>query len=116
MLQAGNLFVASDLGNYWYDKPIFTYWLLMTSFSLFGISDFAARLPFILCAALNGMFMYYGMRLIAKRRDLALWCAIMLGTSLEFWYISHAILTDGYLFLFTQGILYFAYLVCAADM
>ena len=110
MLQHQSYLSPMIYDQYWYDKPIFTYWLLMTSFSLFGISDFAARLPFILCAALNGMFMYYGMRLIAKRRDLALWCAIMLGTSLEFWYISHAILTDGYLFLFTQGILYFAYL------
>lgn len=110
MLQHQSYLSPMIYDQYWYDKPIFTYWLLMASFNLFGISDFTARLPFILCAAFNGMFIYYGMCLVAKRRDLALWCAIMLGTSLEFWYISHAILTDGYLFLFTQGILFFAYL------
>lgn len=110
MLQHHSYVSPMIYDQYWYDKPIWTYWMLMASFSTFGVSDFTARLPFICCAALNGMMMYYGVRIITQHRTLALWSAILLGTSLEFWYISHAILTDGYLFLFTQGILYFAYL------
>lgn len=113
MLQHHSYLSPMIYDQYWYDKPIWTYWMLMASFSAFGVSDFTARLPFIICAALNGMMMYYGVRIITNQRKLALWSAILLGTSLEFWYISHAILTDGFLFLFTQGILYFAYIALA---
>ena len=94
---------------YWYDKPILTYWMLIASYKLFGVSDFAARIPFAICATLNGLVMYYGVRTLFKRVRLALWSAIILGTSLEFWYISHGILTDGFLFLFSQGIFFCAY-------
>lgn len=114
MLQHHSYLSPMIYDQYWYDKPIWTYWMLMASFSAFGVSDFSARLPFVICAVLNGLMMYYGVYIITKQRIVALWSAIILGTSLEFWYISHAILTDGYLFLFTQGIVYFAYLAFAA--
>lgn len=109
MIEHNNYISPMIYDVYWYDKPIWTYWMLIASFKLFGVSDFAARFPFAICAMLNGLVMYFGVRTLFKRVRLALWSAIILGTSLEFWYISHAVLTDGFLFLFTQGIFFFAY-------
>ncbi|WP_298706619.1 glycosyltransferase family 39 protein [uncultured Veillonella sp.] len=109
MIEHNNYISPMIYDVYWYDKPIWTYWMLIASFKLFGVSDFAARLPFAICAMLNGLAMYIGVRTLFKRVRLALWSAIILGTSLEFWYISHAVLTDGFLFLFTQGIFFSAY-------
>ena len=109
MLGRGDWLSPVIYGHFWYDKPILTYWTLMASFSAFGFTDLAARVPFILCAALNVMMMYYTLRIITLRRQPAIFAALFLGTSFEFWYISHAILTDGFLFLFTQGIFIFAY-------
>lgn len=109
MIQHNNYISPMIYDVYWYDKPILTYWMLIASYKLFGVSDFAARFPFAICATLNGLAMYYGVRTLFKRVRLALWSAIILGTALEFWYISHGILTDGFLFLFSQGIFFFAY-------
>lgn len=109
MLSRGDWLSPVIYGHFWYDKPILTYWTLMASFSVFGFTDLAARVPFICCAALNVMMMYYTLRIITLRRQPAIFAAFFLGTSFEFWYISHAILTDGFLFLFTQGIFIFAY-------
>ena len=43
MLAAGDWLSPQIYGNYWYDKPIFFYWELLAAFSLFGVTDFAAR-------------------------------------------------------------------------
>ncbi|WP_418521259.1 ArnT family glycosyltransferase, partial [Megasphaera massiliensis] len=45
MLAAGDWLSPRIFGNYWYDKPPFFYWLEMISYSLFGATDFASRLP-----------------------------------------------------------------------
>ena len=45
MVQSGNWISPQIFSTYWYDKPIFIYWLLSLSYSLFGFTDFASRLP-----------------------------------------------------------------------
>lgn len=97
-------------GKPWFDKPIWTYWMLILSFKLFGINDWAARLPAIATAGLNVSFLYYTALRLFKDSKIALWSGLILATTLEFWYISHAIITDGYLFFGTIGIFLFAYL------
>ncbi len=97
-------------GHPWFDKPVFTYWILMASFSLFGFTDFAARFPSAVTAALSALFMYHSIHKITLNKTLAKWSSLLLITSFEFWYISHAIVTDGYLFFFTIGIFTYAYL------
>lgn len=96
-------------GKPWYDKPIFTYWTLIASFKLFGFTDWAARLPATITAALSAMLTYYGGYKIFHNQSISLWSSLILITSIEFWYISHAIVTDGYLYLFSLGIYIFAY-------
>lgn len=96
-------------GNYWYDKPIFTYWMLIASFKLFGVSDLAARLPSILTSALSTMAMYIGLYRVTGKRFMGMIGGLTLALSVEFWYIGHAVLTDGYLLLFSMGIFFGAY-------
>lgn len=52
MLQRGDFITTYMGGNLRFDKPIFIYWLQAASVSVFGLSEFALRLPSALCATL----------------------------------------------------------------
>ena len=83
----------------WFDKPIWTYWALIGSYKLFGVNDIAARLPSILAAALSVSSLFYITRRITGRLDIAIAAVGILATTIEFWYIGHAVITDMWLFL-----------------
>ena len=40
---------------YFFSKPVFIFWLMAASFRIFGVNDFAARLPMIL-VGIAGLF------------------------------------------------------------
>jgi 4-amino-4-deoxy-L-arabinose transferase-like glycosyltransferase len=46
-------------GQPWLEKPILYYWRAMVAFSVFGVTDLAARLPSATLAALMAMFTYF---------------------------------------------------------
>lgn len=52
MLQRGDFITTYMGGQLRFDKPILIYWLQAASVSLFGLSEFAMRLPSALCATL----------------------------------------------------------------
>ena len=54
--------------------------------------------------------MYHIIYRISKNTFASVLCAILLMSTLQFWYISHAIITDGFLFLFTLAIFGYSYL------
>lgn len=110
MVLSGDWMSPQIYGVYWYDKPIMVYWLLSLSYSLLGFNDFASRLPFLLCGALSASLLAYYVKRITHKRAAATWSAVMLVTSLEFWLISHAIITDSLLLLFTIPTLLSAYI------
>ena len=98
MLEAGDYFSPRIYGNYWYDKPILFYWELLAAFKLMGVSEFSARFFPALMGGV-GVFMTY---LFGKRlydRKTGFWAAVILGTSVEYWYLSHAVITDMTLFV-----------------
>lgn len=102
MVLSGDWLSPQIYGRYWYDKPIFYYWELAASFSLFGFTEWAARLPSALfgCANVLGTF-WFTRRIYGER---AAWgAAILLGTSLEFYLLSKAVITDAALFFFMNG-------------
>ena len=43
---------------YFFSKPVFIFWLMAASFRVFGVSDFAARLPMVL-VGIAGLFAFY---------------------------------------------------------
>ena len=111
MIAAGDYFSPRIYGHYWYDKPILFYWELILAFQVMGINDFAARFFPALFASV-GVFMtyFFGRRLYSQK--IGFIAALILATSLEYWYLGHAIITDMTLFLTVSGTLicyYFGY-------
>ena len=93
MLAADDGLSPRIYGNFWFDKPIMFYRELLTAYGLFGINEFAARF-FPAVFATLGIFLTYlfGVKLYDKKIGFA--AAVMLATSLEYWYLSHAVITD----------------------
>ena len=98
MLASGDYFSPRIYGNYWYDKPVFFYWELMLAFKIFGVTEFAARFFPALMATFGVIATYlFGKKIYDK--NIGFIAAVILATSLEFWYLSHAVITDMTLFL-----------------
>lgn len=94
----------------WYDKPPLTYWALMITYKLFGISDFTSRIPNTLVAGASVALMYHLVYHIKESVHLAVASSILLLSALQFWYISHAVITDGFLFFFSIVVFGYSYL------
>ncbi len=109
MVLSGDWLSPQIYGRYWYDKPIFFYWELAASFSLFGFNEWAARLPSALLGCVNVLFTFWFTRRVYGERT-AWGAAILLGTSLEFWLLSKAVITDAALFFFMNGAIAFFFL------
>lgn len=75
------------------DKPIFFYWLIALSFKLFGVSEWAARLPPALAALGCVGLVYYFARTYWGRWQ-ALWSALILLTSAEFFILARIVIFD----------------------
>src|ERR1700691_3643531 len=52
MLQSGDWITPRLYGQPWFEKPALYYWAAATAFRLFGVNEFAARLPSALAALL----------------------------------------------------------------
>lgn len=110
MVLSGNWLSPQIYGHFWFDKPAMVYWLMSISYSLFGFTDFASRLSAAFCGAATITLLVWYIRRITKNNVVAVWSGIILATSLEFWIISHAIITDSMLMLFTVPTLLSAYI------
>ncbi len=74
-------------------KPPLSFWLTAMSFKLFGISEFAARLPsFLLGLAVIAMVWQMATR--QKDTTFALVTCLVLATAVLFWVSSGAVMTD----------------------
>lgn len=80
-------------GEYWYDKPPMYYWLVASAYKIFGISDFSARFPSALLAVICiGVVLHFGMRMFNQRAGMI--GALVLVTSIEYFYLGKAAVTD----------------------
>ena len=97
---AFNDFVSPRIfGEYWYDKPPMYYWLVAASYKIFGMTAFAARFPTAILAIICTLVVYLsGRRLFNERAGVA--GALVLATSIEFFYLGKAAVTDMTLLLF----------------
>ncbi len=99
MLEAGDWLSPRIYGNYWFDKPAFYYWELMVSYLVFGVGNFSSRFPTVIFALMNaGLTFWLAKRLYGRRVGLA--ALMIVGTSLEFWYLGKAVITDMTLMFF----------------
>lgn len=110
MVLSGNWMSPQIYGHFWFDKPVMVYWLLSVSYTILGFTDLASRLPSALCGALAVTSLIWYVRRITKDNVIAVWSGVMLGSSLAFWIISHAVITDSILMFFTIPTLLSAYI------
>lgn len=109
MVLRGDYMTPYIYGHPWFDKPIWTYWMLIGAYNLFGFTDFASRLPGVIAGGVSVSLMYYGVKRLFEDRKFAISASVIMGTFFEFWYITHAVITDQYLFLFSMGTFFYAY-------
>src|SRR6266850_2905442 len=97
---AREMFLRHDLitptlgGRAWFEKPALLYWMMIASFKLFGVSEWAARLP----AALSGLLTVAAVFVVGRQvqhndeagalpsgeswASLGFWSALALATTL----------------------------------
>ncbi len=102
MLAEGDLLSPRIFGDYWYDKPPMYYWLVALAQTVFGDNEFAARFPAGLMAFLTSFMMYFSVTKLFNERA-GFWSAIVLTTSVEFFYLGKAAVTDSTLLFFMTG-------------
>lgn len=107
MLIAKDWISPQIYGRYWYDKPIFYYWELMISFSVFGFTEIAARIPGAVFGMLGVLFTYDFTSKVYSQKTGFL-ASLILISSFEMWLLTHSVLTDVTLFLFmSMSVAYF---------
>lgn len=91
-----------------FEKPILFYWLVEASYKIFGVNEFAARLPSAVFGIIGVIFTYFLGGIFFSRRASFL-SALALGTCVEYIILSRACITDmvltaclagGFLFFF----------------
>lgn len=110
MVLSGDWISPQIYGTYWFDKPIFIYWMLCLSYSLCGFTDFASRLPGALFGTASVVLAAWYMLRRTESMATALLAAVMTATSLAVWAISHSIITDQMLFFFTAAAMFCSYI------
>jgi hypothetical protein len=114
MLLRGDWVVPYLQGEPYLDKPPLLYWLVMASYSLCGVHDWAARLVPALavhgCVLLTYLF---GRRLLAERA--AWWGALLLGLAPGFLSMGRLLILDGLLALTATLALFAAFEALRGD-
>ena len=119
MLQYHDWLSPRIFDEFWYDKPPMYYWLVAICQSIFGVGEFAARFPASLMGALTVVAVYIGTTPLLGERT-GFFSSLVLATSLQFFYMGKAAVTDTtLLFFMTSALLCFmnkrywlAYICC----
>jgi len=93
MLQTGNYLQLYDVGKEYLDKPPFLMWISAASMKIFGINNFAYRLPSFLFSILAIVSTYKFCRLFYSEK-ISLLSALILATSQAFFLMNHDVRTD----------------------
>lgn len=93
MFESGNYLVPHLNYVPWFEKPILIYWLIVLSYKIFGVCEFAARLPAATSAAVLLILTYPFGRQFLRRRA-ALLSTLVFGSSALVLLIGHVAVTD----------------------
>ena len=69
-------------GVMYFEKPPLVYWLTALSLKVFGLNEWGARLPNPLLSLMGVWLVYIAAIIVYKSRQIALWSAIISGSSL----------------------------------
>jgi 4-amino-4-deoxy-L-arabinose transferase-like glycosyltransferase len=93
MMQSGSYLQVYEQGQDYLDKPPLVFWLCSVSMKIFGVNNFAFKLPSILFAIL-AIFSTYRFALLYYNRTIAQLAALVLATSQSFFLITNDCRTD----------------------
>ncbi|MCW3091874.1 MAG: phospholipid carrier-dependent glycosyltransferase, partial [Ferruginibacter sp.] len=93
MLLHGNYLQLYDLGYDYLDKPPMLFWLSSISMYVFGIHDWAYRLPSFLFSIL-AVYSTYRLALLFYKREVAILSALVLASCQGMFLINHDVRTD----------------------
>ena len=106
MVETGNWLVP----HIWYvphlDKPPFTYWAVAASLAVFGVNEWAVRLPLALAGLSAAWATFLLVRSVAGAAA-ARWSVLILGTSMLYWVMARMLTTDIFLTQFIAWAIYF---------
>ena len=80
MFSSGDLLTPTFRGKPRFTKPPLLYWMLVSSYEIFGVNFFASRLPMVICGVLVVIFVYR-MGLVLFDRNAAIIAALLTATS-----------------------------------
>jgi 4-amino-4-deoxy-L-arabinose transferase-like glycosyltransferase len=83
MFERGDWIVPTFNQELRYDKPALVYWLMIAAYHVFGVNEFAARLPSAMLAVVTTLATYHCGRLLLGAR-VGLWAALAISTSVLF--------------------------------
>lgn len=93
MRQSGDYLIPRLNGEYRFDKPPLIYWCQVLSFDGLGETDFAARFPSVIFAALVSVTTWmFSSRIFGPR--VGIWSAIIFATSLQIFIHARAAVAD----------------------
>jgi 4-amino-4-deoxy-L-arabinose transferase-like glycosyltransferase len=105
MFERGDAVVPWFNGELFAHKPPFMYWMMMGAYKLFGVNEFAARLPSALFGIATALLVWQFGRLLYSAA-VGFWAGVILVTSLNFVVISRAAAADAELAFFCTLPLY----------
>ncbi|MEN3335304.1 MAG: hypothetical protein V7641_4669 [Blastocatellia bacterium] len=79
MFTTGDWISPRLCGCLWFEKPALIYWMSAASYRVFGVSEFAARLPVAVAATLTVLLLYFVTRRVASQR-MAFLTSLVLAT------------------------------------
>jgi hypothetical protein len=94
MLVRGDWVTPTFNGIPFYNKPILHFWMVMVSFLLFGINEFAARLPSVILGMCGVILVYLWARRIYNSRMVGILSCVILATSVEYIILSQNVIHD----------------------
>ena len=100
MMESGSWVVPTFNGELRTAKPVLLYWLQRVSYLTFGVSEWSARFPAVLCS-LGTVLAVYELGRRMGGAMVGLLAGIILSTSIEFVKLAHAATPDAPLILFT---------------
>ncbi|MFY9555627.1 MAG: glycosyltransferase family 39 protein [Blastocatellia bacterium] len=80
MFASGDFVSTRLCGCLWFEKPVLLYWMSTAGYSLFGVNEFAARLPSAVVALLTVGILFFALQRLGLR-SIALAASLVLATS-----------------------------------
>ena len=93
MLQTKSFLQIFDQGKDYLDKPPFLFWASTLSMYVFGMNDFAFRLPSMLMAVI-AIYSTYKFTLLYYQKEIATLSALVIASSQAMFLITHDVRTD----------------------